>query len=1002
MKSKNNIMSQPRVGARLAFSGWVFLLLLPLLLLNTAFDQYVSFTCQRNMVAGRDLLNNEISQFIEDLSPQKWLQSKIDEFNQKFGFREFSQEEFSAKGAKGPAESAKKIKNELEKFLGVQVAVLFSYGADSENPEIEVAEKEDFEFKKPPLVFLKRILTTLNRQVESISMKDLNSVGKFFQSEPKILEKQEMANNSLIRTIFGNITELSFKPGKVAINISSRLGNTGPVFFIFSPATVTKGSNSANVGGYLAIVRLQDISPEMIFSAAVKSSFLPEITRKIYKSKNRLEFPQKPGTQGLCGYIEDDSGLHLQAILPEKSLVHLLQRGTIVPMGLKAFSQHVPMIEVSIPAEILVGELGKYRKSVKSILLLTFLLGTAIFFRISLFGLNFKLPISGKILLSLALISLFPLLILGIAYGSFVEFEDSNRKELLRKIMLQKISNVQKQLNSEISEVEQENIRFAIGLDKEKSKASEYYKTRFQNFVNNGFAEIAMVEELESDREFFQRESASKEERLSKFEIKAFSYFSQNIAEHILSSIYYCGEGPAISRIIQSDFSNSESVMKILRTSGKLMAIPRITKRFWFSSMLLSGNDEKRMDQPQIHMLACFDISRLLEKFFKKITQPMKVSEDTGEYKIDVTFALRNGEQIRILPDVSSRRLKDEDTYKKLRLTNFLGRPLSWEFDKERTSIIDMTSYDEGMPFICLVRGEMNSDQTGFLYSQEFSQAIFYLALLAILILLISRQFFVQPLLMIVSGLKEIAAGNLKYKFKISSGDEFEGLANSLNKMVRGLIEKEIIAEYVSDDAKQDVSATISGEFKPGGELIEASVLFCDPTEFEDYIETSDPEQVIGYLDNYIDSVSKICSENGGEIDKIIENTLMLVFRTANNKEDHSLRAAKAALAIASLFGSRYAAFPFSCKIGVSTGKVISGKIGSKVGKLDFTVIGDTVNMAARLKAGASIAEKTGILVSSSVFEKLANEAVMQEKQQVAIKGKKGLHKVYELVALRK
>jgi class 3 adenylate cyclase len=268
------------------------------------------------------------------------------------------------------------------------------------------------------------------------------------------------------------------------------------------------------------------------------------------------------------------------------------------------------------------------------------------------------------------------------------------------------------------------------------------------------------------------------------------------------------------------------------------------------------------------------------------------------------------------------------------------------------------------------------------------------------MILLVANLFFVSPVKKVADEMMRVGAGDLEFSFTSVTGDEFDQLAGSLNSMLRGIKERKILSEYVSEDVQQEVATGLDAEFAPGGELLEAAILFCEPIQFNAYASESDPERVLAYLNVFVTEIARICRDNGGIIDKMIENSLMLVFRHKTGEEQHSLRAARAAIEISRLFSESFDGFPFACKLGLASGAVISGKIGSRIGKLDFTVIGDTVNFAARLKSMAEMAGATRILTSEKTAIELKNKVKTRFVASVEIKGKAGKHEVFELLAL--
>ncbi len=159
----------------------------------------------------------------------------------------------------------------------------------------------------------------------------------------------------------------------------------------------------------------------------------------------------------------------------------------------------------------------------------------------------------------------------------------------------------------------------------------------------------------------------------------------------------------------------------------------------------------------------------------------------------------------------------------------------------------------------------------------------------------------------------------------------------------------------------------------------------------------NNPQGFIEELNSFITLCEKISAPLDGVIDKVIENTIMIVFRqTINEESSHCLRSAKAAISIRQALQHKQQ----TIQAGIAAGQVISGRIGSYKGKLDFTVIGDTVNMAARLKAEAADSN-SGIIISGLSMRLLKGKARVNFLRRSSIKGKSREFNIYELVELR-
>ena len=151
-------------------------------------------------------------------------------------------------------------------------------------------------------------------------------------------------------------------------------------------------------------------------------------------------------------------------------------------------------------------------------------------------------------------------------------------------------------------------------------------------------------------------------------------------------------------------------------------------------------------------------------------------------------------------------------------------------------------------------------------------------------------------------------------------------------------------------------------------ETIEASVAFIDICSFTSISEKENPDTVIQLLNNYFDVMAKEINEKNGLIDKFIGDCVMAVFKGPS----HLDRAIEACLSIRNKIAALPAAnqnFSPHVSIGINSGEMISGNIGSvTLRRLDYTVIGDSVNTAQRLQSAALCSQ---ILINEASYEKV-------------------------------
>ncbi|HEY5928253.1 MAG TPA: response regulator [Kofleriaceae bacterium] len=232
------------------------------------------------------------------------------------------------------------------------------------------------------------------------------------------------------------------------------------------------------------------------------------------------------------------------------------------------------------------------------------------------------------------------------------------------------------------------------------------------------------------------------------------------------------------------------------------------------------------------------------------------------------------------------------------------------------------------------------------------------------------------------------AAGASAYLVKPFSQDKCIALVERTLAERRLIAYKEASAVFISEGARQAAE-----ERAARGELLEfraeersVSVLFSDLVGFTPMSASLTPVQLISLLNDYFDVMCPIVKHYGGDIDKFIGDAIMAVFEDQRGQLAPPERAVRAALAM-------QAAMPafndgrtiqLSMRIGINTGQVVRGDLGSRVFRRDYTVIGETVNQANRYEARCPHNE---VLVSQSTRDALGERARVREMPGLQLKG---------------
>ena len=255
-----------------------------------------------------------------------------------------------------------------------------------------------------------------------------------------------------------------------------------------------------------------------------------------------------------------------------------------------------------------------------------------------------------------------------------------------------------------------------------------------------------------------------------------------------------------------------------------------------------------------------------------------------------------------------------------------------------------------------------------------------------------------RPVRRLSDAMKKVADGDLSQRIAVTSNDEVGGLTGQFNNMVEGLRERERIRETFGRYVDETVAATIlrrEGEGVLYGETREATILFTDIAGFTTIAEILPPHQLVTALNEYLETVLAPIRAHGGVVNTFIGDGLFASFNMPLACEGHATAAVRAALDIQRAIGGRTfgdVGMAFATRIGISTGGVIGGSVGAGR-RMSFTLLGDTVNLAARLEQ-LNKQHGTSILVSESTrancngafaFNPLGSVAVRGRSETVAI-----------------
>jgi adenylate cyclase len=234
---------------------------------------------------------------------------------------------------------------------------------------------------------------------------------------------------------------------------------------------------------------------------------------------------------------------------------------------------------------------------------------------------------------------------------------------------------------------------------------------------------------------------------------------------------------------------------------------------------------------------------------------------------------------------------------------------------------------------------------------------------------------------------ERVRAGDLGARVPVVATDETGRLAQSFNLMVEGLDERDRLRAAFGAYVDPGVAERVLREgANLAGEEIEVSVMFLDVRDFTAFAEHSAPTEVVALLNDLWAVVVPALLRHGGHANKFIGDGLLAVFGAPEHLPDHAERAVAAALEIAELVRNDFGE-QIKIGIGVNSGAVVAGTVGGG-GRVEFTVIGDAVNTAARVEAAT---RETGddILITDATRDLLPDGRFeLQRRSSVPMKGK--------------
>ncbi|PKL47111.1 MAG: hypothetical protein CVV42_14100 [Candidatus Riflebacteria bacterium HGW-Riflebacteria-2] len=260
------------------------------------------------------------------------------------------------------------------------------------------------------------------------------------------------------------------------------------------------------------------------------------------------------------------------------------------------------------------------------------------------------------------------------------------------------------------------------------------------------------------------------------------------------------------------------------------------------------------------------------------------------------------------------------------------------------------------------------------------------LALVSISLAMAGARYFTSPLHELTDATNQITAGNYQVEIDENHPDEFAEIGAAFNRIAAGLREGSLLRGFVSESVRREVVAGQEIDaLAEKSELRNATIVFAGVCDFANFQNSHDEHQIFELLQSLLQAADEATRMFGGEIDKMIEDKIMIVFEHHGEDRKHQTNAIKTSLYISELVfartGHRVAA-------GVNTGIVVAGIMGAAEARLSRTVVGDPVNLSARLASVAGKQPEGGVIISGALVEAVPDGHTCEKLPISSVKGK--------------
>lgn len=965
--SENNVVIKRQIRVSVLVAVWLLVFVLPAFIVHFSLNFLFAMTQTANKRAAGTTMINDMESFRRDLDISSFLQRRLEKcFAEMTTVPDFND----------PVAVAQR----LTELTGVRAAGLISHGADTGSVSVYFDSRFAGQGKSLSRNLMRRYLVSLNGQLlhKFHSSENEASTKALFRFSGPVKVKRDA--DAFLRRTFSLIVEMAIIPGRVSKSLSSVYG--GSLYFFYQPFYSGKGADRMITGGLFIVMAGSDLSWKKAAADALNKS-ASGLRRSLARSDLSYWESSRNRPEMITRFHEDEEGYHLLSTLSQTALIDLIQQGTFMPEHLEQICRNLPLLKVSIPWSSLHHPLLPWSQHILFVCRLYVMLGALFLLRIFFFGVEFKAGIVSKVVTGTAFILLLPVILL---LSGFLTWHQYSRiyawydAETRQQYMFNDFNEKFAAYQQELQQATYDLACSLTGLI--ASDSQDKIKAHLHDWLKNSLAADISVD-LPGGR-FIKAESENyigtvSSEENSNRRLSSLGVFSAFNDDGVFTQVSF-DLSPRDIMAVDSRFIND-----VISRWGRFYQLFRFHQGSRFSSIYLpkAGRNDP---------LALLTVKYINEDLLKGLTRRYLKESQVYRDIFSEYFIIREDAGVkRYFSMADNREVRDPEMLERFNLAAVSGIHTSRIGDRDLLQIFAMSDY----PLILLTR---INKVTGRQNAAGFSAALLlYALLLLVFVFLVFMLIYLRPIREFIRVTEKVAAGDYQCQVELDQTGEFGDLKKTFDSMIQGLEQRRRLTQFVSSEVMKAVESDSEESMAVGGERIEATVAFVQLAKLQHLKSETAPEEIFATLGDFIAAADIAASQHGGVVDKLVEDTLMLVFRADPTRPDHALAASAAVLDLERQMrehGLRICA-------GIASGQVVSGRIGSRLGKLDFTVIGDPVNLAARLKAQAKKAANSGIIIAPGAIRILKGRARVNFIERTELKGKSREYPLYELVALR-